>query len=185
MKKKRSRNNFSNTLEIRLKKIRNRKILLGITRNILITAVAIYLMFGMIFGISVVEGESMEPNLKSGDIVLFYRLGVDYASGDIVLADVGEEYNYVKRIAALPGQTVDIANGHLLINGEEEQEPYIYEETIAKTGCSLPITLNEDEYFILGDHRENSVDSRNFGPVNKSNVKGLVIAVFRISLYKT
>ena len=68
----------------------------------------------------------------------------------------------------------------LLIDGAPAEDDYARGDTFRKTGCSLPLTLGEDEYFVLGDSRENSVDSRNFGAVRKEQLCGQIIALLRI-----
>ena len=147
--------------------------------RLLLTALLVYLAFGVCLGVAMVEGDSMSPTLEAGDVALFQRVGVTYRTGDIVLVETEEGTEYVKRIVALPGQTVDIreSTGELLIDGEPLLEPYIYEGTGSKAGVSYPLTLGEDEYFVLGDHRENSLDSRNYGPVRKGQLDGRMLFI--------
>lgn len=166
-------------LESRLKAIRRKKAIRSLLLRLLLTAAIVYLLFGVVGGVGFVKGESMKPALFSGDIVLFFRLPSDYDHGDIVL--LKENDNYIKRVAALPGQTVDIdRNTHqLLIDGIPAEDDYAWGSTFCKTGCSFPLTLGQDEYFVLGDSRENSVDSRNFGPVHREQLLGRIIALLR------
>ena len=167
-------------LELRLEAIRRKKAARAAILRIVLTATAVYLLFGVVCGVGFVKGESMEPALFSGDIVLFFRLRSHYAVGDIVL--VRTDGSYIKRVAALPGQTVDIDNQthRLLIDGAPAEDDYARGDTFRKIGCSLPLTLGEDEYFVLGDSRENSVDSRNFGAVRKEQLCWQIIALLRI-----
>lgn len=166
-------------LESRLKTIRRKKAIRSLLLRLLLTASIVYLLFGVVGGVGFVKGESMKPALFSGDIVLFFRLPSDYDHGDIVL--LKENDNYIKRVAALPGQTVDIdRNTHqLLVDGIPAEDDYAWGSTFCKTGCSFPLTLGQDEYFVLGDSRENSVDSRNFGPVHREQLLGRIIALLR------
>lgn len=153
-----------------------------IIHTLIITIIMLYLIFGIILGIGVVKGSSMEPALKEGDLFLFSRLDKLYHSGDIVLAVKDNRKDAIKRVVAIPKDTInEILAGLVLINDEPLDEPYIYEETHKKTGVNYPVTMRMDEYFLMGDSRENSQDSRNYGAVKKTEIYGRVIAVFRYS----
>lgn len=81
----------------------------------------------------------------------------------------------IKRVIGTPGDTVEIREGQVLVNGEALDEPYVHG---LATSCSVycgPFTLGEDEYFFLGDNRSGSRDSRNFGPISRSQIVGRVI----------
>lgn len=167
-------------LTTRRERLQRRRQILGLLVSAVATVALTYLVFGVVLGIALVRGESMTPNLWDQDLVLFYRLSAKYQTGDVVLVQV-EGKNLIKRIAALPGQQVDLdSTGILLVDGEPLQESYIYEPTLGKTGVGYPLVLGEDEYFLLGDHRENSEDSRNFGPVNEGQILGEKIAQLRL-----
>lgn len=166
-------------LENRLRTLRKRRSWLGLIRSLILTGAAVYLLFGVVFGIAVVRGDSMTPAVKEGDAALFLRVGNHYRAGDIVLVRAEERAEYVKRIVALPGQTVEMEGGELVIDGEPLAEPYIYEGTYGKDGEDYPLTLGEKEYFVLGDHRENSKDSRNYGPVAEDSLDGKILLIFR------
>ena len=122
-----------------------------------------------------VAGISMQETLRSGDITLVTRF--DYLSdgpdrGDVVECRFpGREDTYVKRIVALPGDTVAFEGGRLILNGEAVEEPY----TAGVTG-DYAIKLGEDEYLALGDNREESYDSRmeDMGPVSRGDLLGRV-----------
>lgn len=168
-------------IELRLQVVRKRQALKALALSLVATAVVVYLLFGVVFALAVVSGSSMSPALENGDVGLFQRVGATYQLGDIVLVRV-DDTKQVKRIVALPGQTVDIDSetGTLLIDGEELLEPYIYEETYAKRAVSYPLTLGEDEYFVLGDNRGNSRDSRNYGAISADQLQGrLLFVAFR------
>ena len=154
----------------------------GTAINILLTVAAVYLLFGVVLGIAVVKGDSMEPTLRENDIVLFLRIDVGYNPEDIVLTEAEDGRIYIKRIAAVSGQTVDIneETGALVIDGTEAVEPYVYTKTSGKTGMEFPYTLEEGEYLLLGDNRENSYDSRNYGPVREDDIKGRVFTTLRV-----
>ena len=118
-----------------------------------------------------VDGASMDQTLEDGQILLLYKLAnVDY--GDIVVLDEEKEGEIIiKRIIGMPGDTVSIRDNTIYVNGEEVEEDYAYGET----SDYEEITLDDDEYFILGDNRPISKDSRCFGPVKEDEIIGKVI----------
>lgn len=118
-----------------------------------------------------VDGASMDQTLEDGQILLLYKLAnVDY--GDIVVLDEEKEGEIIiKRIIGMPGDTVSIRDNTVYVNGEEVEEDYAYGET----SDYEEITLDDDEYFILGDNRPISKDSRYFGPVKEDEIIGKII----------
>ena len=144
----------------------------------------------LVFGIAVflvtfvgqrtqVSGSSMYDTLEDKDQLLVEKLS--YRFGDpkrfdvvVFLEDPKEDKYFIKRIIGLPGETVQIKNGVIYIDGEAIEEDYGY-ETIKRPGrAANPVTLGEDEYFVLGDNRNNSTDSRkeSVGNVNRSQFLG-------------
>lgn len=145
-------------------------------KEFLLILAAMILLFRTGIGVSHVKGNSMRPTLENGETALYIRLVSSYERGDIVALRLPSGERYVKRIAAVEGDTVDLQDGKLLINGEEQQETYVLGETRAQgTDVEYPCTLNSDCFFVLGDNREDSTDSRTFGTVVRSELKGKVI----------
>lgn len=135
------------------------------------------------FGLRVsVIGDSMNPGLKNGDITLVNRLVYDVRKprrGDIIAfkpnGNEGSHY-YMKRVVGLPGETIECKEGIIFIDGEMLEEDY---KTTAIEELGLleePITLKSDEFFVLGDDRQSSEDSRmaNVGNVKRSEIAGKV-----------
>ncbi|MCR6546244.1 signal peptidase I [Dehalobacterium formicoaceticum] len=122
-----------------------------------------------------IPSSSMEPVLQPGDRILvnkwIYRFR-DPKRGDIIIFryPMDERIQYIKRIIALPGEVIQGRNGEILINGQVLEESYISE---AGTAFDFgPITMDEGAYFVLGDHRDNSRDSRVFGIVTRDKILG-------------
>lgn len=140
------------------------------------------LIFNTMFGIGVVSGTSMEPALYDGDVIVFWKYSSLYEIGDIIFIKAHGRKDYVKRICGIPGNVLgfDDDNGLFLVNGEVQKEPHIYEKTYGKTNVSYPLTLSENQYFVMGDHRSDSLDSRNYGSVSKEQIHGKAVFIFRV-----
>ena len=125
-------------------------------------------------------GDSMSPKLSNGDVVLVNRFAYNVTSpkrGDIIVfKPKGNEnsHYYIKRIIGLPGETVEIIEGSVYINGEKLKEDYTATEINDVGIVSEKITLGGDEYFVLGDDRDKSEDSRmaDVGNVKRSYIYG-------------
>jgi signal peptidase I len=133
-----------------------------------------------------VNGQSMEPNFQSGDYVLTDKISYVFGEpsrGDVVVFEAppgahcptGTGCDFIKRVIGLPGETVEVKNNHYYINGKQLDESYIPSEMRTEPGqytSNRVITLSVNEYFVSGDNRQNSSDSRAWGPVTKSMIVG-------------
>ncbi|RGD75978.1 signal peptidase I [Faecalicoccus pleomorphus] len=142
----------------------------------------LYIMFGWIFGLHVVNNLDMQPKIFAGDLSLFYRLDPSYNIGEVLVYQVDGK-TYLGRVVARAGDEVDITeDNHLKINGDIMIESDIYYETGRyENGISLPVKVPADSYFLLCDLREGGKDSRIFGPISRSDIKGKVITILRRS----
>lgn len=132
-------------------------------KAILIAIILAFLLRTFIFATSIVEGDSMDPTLQDGERVIFNKLIylVDEPDrGDIVIIHRPEK-NYVKRVIGLPGETIEIRNHQLYINNELYDQTFLTEDAINHTGNYGPITVPRGRYFVMGDNRSISKDSRN------------------------
>lgn len=118
-----------------------------------------------------VNGQSMYDTLNGSEIMILWRTK-DIQRYDIVVADLIENGRktdtLIKRVYGLPGETISYEDGIIYINGKKIEDSYAY----GKTDDFGPITLGSDEYFLLGDNRGVSLDSRIFGPINKKHIDG-------------
>ena len=117
-----------------------------------------------------VNGLSMYDTLEGDEIMILWKLG-EIERYDIVVADVkvsGSDDVVIKRVYGLPGETISCEDGKIYINGNLIEDEYGYRET-SDFG---PVTLGENEYFLLGDNREISLDSRAFGKVTRDEIEG-------------
>lgn len=131
-----------------------------------------------------VKGASMEPNFHEHEYLMVDEISYRFKAierGEIVVFRYPkdpQEY-YIKRVIGLPGETVSIKDGYVYITGTDGvtsklEESYLpsYVTTVALS--EEPVTLDSDEYYVLGDNRNGSKDSRSFGPVQKSFIVGRV-----------
>lgn len=146
------------------------------TKKFIALFIIVFLIFRFVIGFSIVKGDSMLPTLKNGEVVMYLRLGSKYQAGDIVSVRVPEGEYYVKRVIATVGDTIDIKDGKVYMNDELLDEPYIQGETLHQEGAvRYPLTLEEDQIFVMGDNRDTSMDSRTFGVVGRRQIKGKIL----------
>lgn len=152
-------------------KEKNKKILYEIITYIVIFIVAICIRTFIVSPIKV-NGNSMNETLLDGYLLLLNKYdSSEFERFDIVVVSedvIGEPA--IKRIMAVPGETVEIENGVLYINHEKADDPY---NNFIMADMEA-ITLGDDEYFVMGDNRSVSLDSRSFGPVNEDDLLGTV-----------
>lgn len=145
----------------------------------------VYLVFAFLLGISQVQHDSMQPNFSEGDFVIFNRLETDYSFGDVVIVfSANQEEMIMQRVIGVPGDTVQITTDQkILINGEVIRESWKSEGILTQGEAYLPITLNENEYFVLSDNRDDAMDSRNseVGNIQKDDILGIVVYRFKMS----
>ena len=156
--------------------------LLGVLVDILETLLLSVVLFFLINAVSArirIDGSSMEPNLHHGEFVIVskvnYKLG-EPERGDVVVFDfprnITEEY--IKRVIGLPGEEIKIKDGQVYVNGAILTEPYLMVEPHYEGEW----VIEEDELFVLGDNRNNSSDSHNWGTVPMENVVGEALIVY-------
>lgn len=138
----------------------------------------VWLLLTEFFLVRQVSGNEMFPAVKDGDLVIAFRLQADYAKDDVVVYELDGEIR-VGRIAARETDTVTLSDsGIMLVNGTTQSGEIIY-PTYAKEGMEYPYTVPQGHVFILGDYRTTATDSRDFGPVPMSDLKGKVITILR------
>jgi len=119
----------------------------------------------------IVEGKSMTYTLDEDEVLLLSKFDRRYTYGDIVVIEREEEKDLIiKRVIALPGDTISCINGVVYVNNEPIEEDY-------KKGITfdfLEVKVPKNHYFVMGDNRMGSDDSRRMGPIHKNNIKGTV-----------
>ena len=156
--------------------------LLGVLVDILETLLLSVVLFVLINAVSArirIDGSSMEPNLHHGEFVIVskvnYRIG-EPERGDVVVFDFPRNITkeYIKRVIGLPGEQILIEGGVVYVNGVELTEPYLMMEPRYEGEWVVP----ENSLFVLGDNRNNSSDSHNWGTVPLENVIGEALLVY-------
>ena len=143
----------------------------------IIVIIVVLLLFVFVMGLQQVVGPSMNPTLEEGNIIvinkLIYRLK-DVSRNDIVVISQDEKY-MIKRVVGLPGESIEYKDNFVFVNGIKYKESFL--DTNVKTddfnikdlGYDI---IPEDMYLVLGDNRENSLDSRSYGLISKKQIIG-------------
>lgn len=160
---------------------KKKRVLRGIVEWVAMLAAAVavaFLLRTYIFSFYRVQGPSMQPTLYTGELLFVNKIG--YRVGDIERFDVvvchypgGDEY-YVKRVIALPGDTVRIDKGTVYVNDEALSEEYVVNHDASSMA---EVTVAEDSYMVFGDNRVDSMDSRSIGAIGRDAIVGRAVAV--------
>lgn len=161
----------------------------GWVLTLVFAAVLALLINSFVFFFARVEGNSMLGTLKDGEVLFVWRAGYVFGQpqrGDIVICHYPETAEggyldqkntcYVKRVIGLPGDTVSIRQGTVYINGEALKESYLETERIDSQSMEA-VVLEEGEYFLMGDNRSDSTDSRRMGAVERGKILGKAVGV--------
>lgn len=167
-------------LEAELKREKHKQRYFGMLKStvatlVVVAAVAV-LMATLWMPVLQIYGNSMTPTLKEGQIVVSLK-GNDLEQGDLVAFYVGNKL-LVKRVIAESGEWVDITEeGVVFVNGKELDEPYLQEKAFGECDIELPYQVPESRYFLMGDHRTSSVDSRSsvIGCIDKEQIVGKIV----------
>jgi len=147
--------------------------------EMILLAVAVYVLINLLTARFVVDGDSMRPSFMTGEFVLVNRIGYlvgEPSRGDVIVFSSPESphADLIKRVIGLPGETVQIENQTVSVDGVPLDEPYIR----AEPRYSGTWTLGPDEYFVLGDNRNNSRDSHIFGPLKRERIIGQAAVIY-------
>ena len=160
------------------------KALRGTVYVLTIVAAVAVLIATLILPVLQIEGASMEPTLSNGDIVLLTK-NPRFDRGDLC----GFTWNnklLIKRVIGLPGEWIEMdTDGNIYIDGEKLDEPYVQKQAFGECDLEFPIQVPQEQYFVVGDMRESSIDSRNslIGCITKDQIVGKVF--FRIWPFKS
>lgn len=150
------------------------------TLRTVVLVFVVTVLFDMAIPRSLVEGRSMQPTFQDGNRLIISRIHYLFGQpnyGDVIVFNSMREREVgvmlIKRVIGLPGDTVEIRNQQVYINGEPANSSYTLEDCM--TCPDRTITLGPDEFFVMGDNRNHSTDSRSFGPVTREHIVGQVL----------
>ena len=151
--------------------------LFDFVKTIVIVVILAFVIRVFIIQPFIVEGQSMEPTFHNNDYLITEKVTYKFKTpqrGEVVIFHPPDNtsVNYIKRIIGLPGDTVEIKNGSIFVNSKELTEQYLNsdDQTALSQGNQAKITLGEQEYYVFGDNRNHSRDSRELGPIPLSNI---------------
>lgn len=153
--------------------------ILRLILKILVIVLVFMLLFTFLFGATRLKSTAMDPNMKEGDLIIYYRLDKSYVATNCVAFRYNGQ-TQVMRVVAVAGDTVDMTEDGLVINGALQSEPDPTKDTFPfKQGVAFPVKLGGGEVFLMGDNRPESIDSRVFGPVKAKDTLGELMTVVR------
>lgn len=151
-------------------------------RDVLVSVAVSFLIITFVYQPVRVEGTSMLPGLQNHDRLFINKFAYHFeriSRGDVVVFHypLNPKLSYIKRVIALPGDHIRIVHGQVYLNGKKLNEPYVparYRDTRSMAEMTIP----PNEYFVMGDHRNISDDSRDFGPVPRNFIYGKASFVY-------
>jgi len=154
-----------------------------VSKYALVTLVFIGLIIAVLASPILISGHSMMPNFQDREVVVIDK--ISYREQPIMRGDVvavkfpadPKKTLLIKRVVGLPGETIVAKNGQIFVNSQPLTEPYLTVAGATVLGEIPPITLKSDEYFLSGDNRPNSSDSRVWGPIVRSDVIGRAVLI--------
>ena len=160
------------------------KALRGTVYVLTVVAAVAVLIATLVLPVLQIEGTSMEPTLSNGDIVLLTKT-TRFDRGDLC----GFTWNnkiLIKRVIGIPGDWIEIdTDGTIYLNGDKLDEPYVQRKALGECDLAFPYQVPQEQYFVVGDMRESSIDSRNslIGCIKKDQIVGKVF--FRVWPFKS
>ncbi len=139
-----------------------------------VALIAVFLIRTFLFTMIRVDGESMLETLHDQDriasTIIDLKLNGPERGQIVICTYPGEDHYCIKRVIGMPGDTLEIVRGVTILNGKEYEEPYVEHNMLYNFG---PVTLTDEEYFVMGDNRANSLDSRYIGPLTLGDIDAI------------
>lgn len=175
------------------------KFLLSFLETVVVALVISVILYLFIMTPHEVIGNSMYPTYQNGEYLMANKLLYRFKEpkrGDVIIFKYSDTQDFIKRIIGLPGDRVMLKDGHIYINNHIVDESHYLNNSVYTNGGEYihegeSITIPDNEYFVCGDNRPHSSDSRTFGPISRKNIKGKAWIVyfpfsqFRIAQHET
>ena len=158
---------------------RFRRLLRSTVNALIVVAAVAALIATLVLPVLQIAGTSMEPSLNDGDIVLLVKTN-NLQTGDLCALYYSNKI-LIKRIIAVPGDYIWLeSDGTVFLNGAELEEPYVTEKALGECDVEFPYQVPENNYFVMGDHRETSIDSRSsvIGCIAEDQIIGKIFCKF-------
>ena len=156
--------------------------------EVVVFAIAIFLfLYLLVLQPHKIKGQSMEPNFQDGEFLLTDKVTYRFSQpkrGDVVVFEAPGPNNeeFIKRIIGLPSETISISDGKIIIDGRPLLENYLPDSLVTESGIFLKntqfVTVPENHYFVMGDNRAASSDSRTWGFIAKENIRGRAWVIY-------
>jgi signal peptidase I len=151
-------------------------------RDLILSLLLAFIVIFFLYQPVQVEGTSMEPRLTHRERIFINKFAYHFEAierGDIVVFRYPRDTSksYIKRVVAMPGEWVSVSKGHVFINGKPLTEPYL-RASFVDAGNYPAVHIGAEEYYVLGDHRESSNDSRAWGTVNREYIYGKAVFIY-------
>ena len=161
------------------KPLSTKRLAISLLIKLAVIALAVWLVFAFVLGISINYGNNMHPAVNDGDLIVSFKLQRPYLNAAVIYNHDGKKRT--GRVVGLPGNVIDISEkGELLVNGAIASEDVYYPTKKAENSkVTYPYTVEEGRAFILNDYREDTDDSRSFGAVSLDDIEGPLIFSMR------
>ncbi len=151
------------------------KEILDWVKSLVIAGIIAFIIHTFLFALVIVDGSSMEPTLHNSERLILNKISYSFNQperGDIIVFHANKSDDYIKRVIGLPGETIEVKDDQLYINGELTLEPYLNSEEVKINSIDSvltkdfgPVKIEEGHIFVMGDNRNNSTDSRIIGTI--------------------
>lgn len=179
MSRRKKKRTFADIIAQRRERLIVREGYISLFFRTAVLALAGYFLFTQVFLVTQCSGLGMFPALKDGDLMVVFRMQEEYRQDDVIIYRA-ENRRHVGRIVASGGDVVDMdEDGRLFVNEVQRVGEILYPSYARETGIEYPFNVPEGSVFVMGDYRTQTLDSRDFGAIDMSDVEGKVITILR------
>ena len=179
MSRRKKKRTFADIIAQRRERLIVREGYISLFFRTAILVLAGYFLFTQVFLVTQNSGLGMFPAMKDGELLVVFRMHKEYRQDDVITYRA-ENRRHVGRIVASGGDVVNMdEDGKLYINEVQHTGEILYPSYARETGIQYPFNVPEGSFFIMGDYRTQTLDSRDFGAIDRNDVEGKVITILR------